>query len=468
MKTQSIPPNVGNFVKSLRDIGYTFEVAVADVLDNSVSANAKHIQIHSILKPELIFCMLDNGYGMTELDLIEAMRLSSKSPDDKRDAKDLGKFGLGLKTASFSQCKKLTVLSKKRNNVAIKQWDLDYISEKNDWLLITPDINDFIDIPLMKKFDSLESGTSVIWQKIDHLQPQDFSDNADKVMKHLSLVFHRFLEDNFNRLKITFNDNELKPFNPFNIEHSATQEKPEEIINIYNSKIIISPFVLPHHSKVSSQEWERYATEDGYIKSQGFYLYRANRLLIYGTWWGMHRATDAHKLVRIKIDIPNDQDEYWGIDIKKSHAKPRADIKSRLKAIINKSTELGSRPYTGRGKKIKDKTTTKFWQTIPVDNNFRFGLNRDHPVYQKIKTSLGENFDLLDVYLNGLEAYLPLEAIQAHLQQNPHEIEQKSALSENDIRELIENLKKSGMDKEYIESLLKTEIFKNNKELLNG
>jgi hypothetical protein len=226
--------------------------------------------------------------------------------------------------------------------------------------------------------------------------------------------------------------------------------------------------VLPHHSKVSSQEWERYATEDGYIKSQGFYLYRANRLLIYGTWWGMHRATDAHKLVRIKIDIPNDQDEYWGIDIKKSHAKPRADIKSRLKAIINKSTELGSRPYTGRGKKIKDKTTTKFWQTIPVDNNFRFGLNRDHPVYQKIKTSLGENFDLLDVYLKGLEAYLPLEAIQAHLQQNPHEIEQKSALSENDIRELIENLKKSGMDKEYIESLLKTEIFKNNKELLNG
>ena len=211
MKTQSIPPNVGNFVKSLRDIGYTFEVAVADVLDNSVSANAKHIQIHSILQPELIFCMLDNGYGMTELELIEAMRLSSKSPDDKRDAKDLGKFGLGLKTASFSQCKKLTVLSKKGNNVAIKQWDLDYISEKNDWLLITPDINDFIDIPLMKKFDSLESGTLVIWQKIDHLQPQDFSDNADKVMKHLSLVFHRFLEDNFNRLKITFNDNELKP-----------------------------------------------------------------------------------------------------------------------------------------------------------------------------------------------------------------------------------------------------------------
>ena len=466
MKTQSTPPNVGNFVKSLRDIGYTFEVAVADVLDNSISAGASHIQIHSVFQPELIFCMLDDGFGMTELDLVEAMRLSSKSPDDKRGMKDLGKFGLGLKTASFSQCKKLTVLSKKDNTVAIKQWDLDYISEKNDWLLITPNINDFNNIPLIKEFNNIDSGTLVIWQEIDQLQREDFSDNADKLMKHLSLVFHRFLEDNFKRLKITFNGNELRPFNPFHIEHSATQEKPEEAINIHNSKIIISPFVLPHHSKVSPQEWERYATEDGYIKSQGFYLYRAKRLLIYGTWWGMHKATDAHKLVRIKIDIPNDQDEYWGIDIKKSNAKPRADIKSRLKAIINKSTELGSRPYTGRGKKIKDKATTKFWQVIPVGDNFRFGLNKDHPVYQKIKSSLGEDFDLLNIYLKGLEAYLPLEAIQAHLQQNPHEIKQEAALSKDDIESLAMKLRGQGLNDEYIASLLKTEIFKNNKELL--
>ncbi|SMN17289.1 FIG00715517: hypothetical protein [uncultured Candidatus Thioglobus sp.] len=466
MKTQSIPPNVANFVQSLRDIGYTFEVAVADVLDNSIFANANHVQIYSVPQPELIFCMLDNGSGMTELELIEAMRLSSKNPNDKRDKKDLGKFGLGLKTASFSQCKKLTVLSKKDNNVAIKQWDLDYISEQNDWLLITPDINDFNSTPLMEEFNNLEHGTLVVWQRIDQLQKEDFSDNTDKVMKHLSLVFHRFLETSFNRLKITFNNSDLKPFNPFNIEHSATQEKPEEVINIHNSKIIISPFVLPHHSKVSSQEWERYATEDGYIKAQGFYLYRAKRLLIYGTWWGMHRATDAHKLVRIKIDISNDQDEYWGIDIKKSHAKPRADIKSRLKAIINKSTELGSRPYTGRGKKIKDKATTKFWQIIPVGDNFRFGLNKEHPIYQKIKTSLGKNFDLLDIYLKGLEAYLPLEAIQAHLQQNPHEIKQEVALSKVDIESLAMKLKEQGLDGEYIASLLKTEMFKNNKELL--
>ena len=465
MKIQNTPPNVGNFVKSLRDIGYTLEVAVADILDNSISAQANQIKIYAVAKPEIIFCILDDGDGMTEAELVEAMRLSSKSPDDVRDKKDLGKFGLGLKTASFSQCKKLTVLSKKNNQISVKQWDLDYIAKQNEWSLITPD-SDFINTPLVSEFNNLSNGTLVIWQDVDNCEQNTFPDNIDKTMKHLSLVFHRFLEDNFNSLKISFNNNELKPFNPFNIEHSATQEKPAEIIKIDNSEIKISPYILPHHSKVSQQEWEKYSTEDGYIKSQGFYLYRAKRLLIYGTWWGMHKATDAHKLVRIKIDIPNNQDKYWGIDVKKSHAKPRADIKNRLKVIIGKSTELGSRPYTGRGRVIKDKTTTKFWQIIPIDNNFRFGLNKEHPLYQRIKNISGVDFDLLDIYLKGLEAYLPLEAIQAHLQQYPHETKQESALSQNDIENLVKQLKAHGLDDEYIANLLKTEIFKNNQELL--
>lgn len=464
MKTQSVPPNVGNFVKSLRDIGYTLEVAIADILDNSISANANNIQIYTVAKPEIIFCILDDGNGMSEDELTEAMRLSSKSPDDVRDKKDLGKFGLGLKTASFSQCKKLTVLSKKDGDIAIKQWDLDYIAGRNDWLLITPNLDDFSDIALVNELNNLESGTLVIWQVVDSCDNETFTNNLDKLRKHLALVFHRFLEDSFNSLKISLNNNAIQPFNPFNIEHSATQEKPLETIRINDLKIDITPHILPHHSKVSQQEWERYSTDDGYIKSQGFYLYRAKRLLIYGTWWGMHKATDAHKLVRIKIDISNDQDKYWGIDIKKSHAKPRADIKTRLKTVIAKSTEVGSRPYTGRGKVIQDKTTTKFWQTIPVDTDFRFGLNKEHPLYQKIKNSI--DFDFIDIYLKSLEAYLPLEAIQAHLQKNPHEIKQESALSQTDIENLVEKLKAQGLDDEYIASLLKTEIFKNNQELL--
>lgn len=468
MKTENTPPNVGNFVKSLRDIGYTLEVAVADILDNSISANAGHIQIYAAHNPEMIFCILDDGSGMSESELVEAMRLSSKSPDDKREAKDLGKFGLGLKTASFSQCKKLTVLSKKDNITSIKQWDLDYIARHNEWLLITPDANNFTDTSLMTEFNQLEHGTLVIWQGIDRYEVKTFADNLDKVMKHLSLVFHRFLEDSFNPLQLSFNNRSLKPFNPFNANHSATQGGADiEKIKINNLDVEIVPYVLPHHSKVSQQEWEEYSTEEGYIKSQGFYLYRAKRLIIYGTWWGMHKATDAHKLVRIKIDIPNNQDAYWGIDIKKSHAKPRNDIKNNLKNVLKKYLVKSSKVQQGKGKAIKDKTVTKFWQTIPVDgNDFRFGLNKEHPIYQKIKHLSGVDFDLLGIYLKGLEAYLPLESIQAHLQQNPHEIKQNSALSQVEIENLAKQLKAQGLDDEYIASLLKTEIFKNNKELL--
>ena len=133
-----VNPNVKNFIKSLRDIGYTFEVAVADVIDNSITAKSKNIKIHSTNESNLIFSIFDDGIGMNEKELIEAMRLSSKDPDEKRDSKDLGKFGLGLKTASFSQCRQLTVITKKNNIVSTRKWDLDFISQKNEWYLLTP------------------------------------------------------------------------------------------------------------------------------------------------------------------------------------------------------------------------------------------------------------------------------------------------------------------------------------------
>lgn len=471
MVVEKVSPNLSNFIKSLRDIGYTFEIAVADVLDNSISAEATEIKIYTVANPELIFCMLDNGIGMSELDLKEAMRLATQDPEQERAKQDLGRFGLGLKTASFSQCKKLTVLSKKDNTISIKQWDLDYISEQNEWHLITPDLNEYKEHPLYEDLSSNSQGTLVIWENIDRYEATSFADKIDKLRKHLSLVFHRFLEGlgSSKKLKISINNNPLKAFNPFNTAHDATLEKSPETIKIYDNDITIFPYVLPHHSKLSQQEWDEYSTEDGYIKSQGFYLYRANRLLIHGTWWGLHKASDAHKLVRIKIDISNDQDNYWGIDIKKSTANPMPEIKNDLKRIILEVTKEGLKPFTRRGRKINDKTTTKFWNTIPVNEEFRFGLNKEHPIYQKLIDAMTkDSLYLLDTYLKGLEAYLPIESIQSQLQQNPHKVKQETALSEDDIVVLIQKLKASGLSDEYIKSLMKTEIFKNNKELLEN
>jgi hypothetical protein len=469
MKTNIVNPNVGNFVKSLRDVGYNFEIAVADILDNSITAGAATIKIYTVVEPNLIFGMLDDGSGMSEEELVEAMRLATKDPDDKRDKKDLGRFGLGLKTASFSQCKKLTVISKKDNIVSAAQWDLEYLIEKNEWLLKRPSTTTVNKMPLVNDLKKLDHGTLVIWEELDRYEKDGFAQIIDKLRKHLSLVFHRYLEGAVKgrKLKLFINSNVVKPFNPFNLSNPATQELAGEKIKYFKHTIKVQPFILPHHSKVSQQEYEQYATEDGYTKSQGFYLYREDRLLIYGTWWGLNRIKDAHKLIRIKIDISNDQDFFWGIDIKKATASPCIEIRSELKRIINQIVEKGSRPFTGRGRKIEDKTTTRFWKLVPYNDGIKFALNEEHPILNKLTSELAdEQNELLRIYLRGLQSFLPLDSIQAQLQENPHKVQQEDKLSDEELSTLIKKMKESGIDDSYIESLMKTELFKGRKELL--
>ncbi|MDF2052640.1 ATP-binding protein [Priestia megaterium] len=464
MKREIVQPNISNFIKSLRDIGYTFEVAVADILDNSITAKAKNIQISCIPDPVLTFSLLDDGIGMSDKELIEAMRLATNNPDSPRENTDLGKFGLGLKTASFSQCTNLTVLSKKNGIISLKQWDLNYISEKNDWFLITPDIKEYEKLPLFKEFIKQESGTLVVWREIDTFKKSDVPNKLEILRSHLSLVFHCFLEGvvpGEKLLKISVNSQQLAPFNPFNPKHIATQQLISEKIKYLDSEIIVQPYILPHHSKLSQQEFERYATVDGYTRSQGFYLYRAHRLLIYGTWWGMHRTNDAHKLVRIKIDIPNNQDLAWGIDIKKSSANPISEIKQDLKRIIQQVTVKGSRPFTGRGKKIEDKLTNRFWELIAGNDQIHFAINRNHPIIQDLENSLSENQQqLLNVILMGLEGYLPLDAILAQLNLNPLKVNQESLINEKEIQTLVESWRLKGISETFIKQLLKTEVYK--------
>ena len=309
----------------------------------------------------------------------------------------------------------------------------------------------------------MSNGRLVCWQEIDRSEKKNFSNVIDRLRKHLSLVFHRYLEGADRKtLKISINNNPVIAFNPFNLNHPATQQIASEKINLFDSTINIQPYILPHHSKLSQQEYELYATEEGYIKSQGFYLYRGNRILIYGTWWGLHKSLDAHKLVRIKIDIPNSMDTHWGIDIKKSIARPSEKIRTDLKRIIDSVTEKGSRPFTGRGRKIEDKTIVQFWEILPVSDEFRFAVNQDHPLLRDLKSELSSDaLEKLMIYLKGLQAYLPLEAIQHNLQKNPHLIKQTDALSEEDIELLTEKLLAKGLNKDYIDELLKTEIYIN-------
>ena len=185
MKEQIVNPCVGNFIKSLRDIGYNFEIAVADVIDNSITANAKQIKIYAKSNPEISFCIIDDGFGMTEEELMEAMRLAGKDPSKERKEYDLGRFGLGLKTASFSQCKKLTVLSKKEKLIHAAQWDLNYLEEKNEWLLKIPNIDELQYREYIDELKEYESGTIVIWEDIDKCDTNSFTEIIDILRKNL-------------------------------------------------------------------------------------------------------------------------------------------------------------------------------------------------------------------------------------------------------------------------------------------
>ena len=226
MKTEVVSPHLGNFVNSIRDIGYSTEVAVADILDNCIAAKAKNVKIHAVAHPKLIFSILDDGTGMSTAELVEAMRLATKNPESKRDKSDLGRFGLGLKTASFSQCKLLTVVSKKDGVVSAKQWDLELLAKKNQWLLVTPGIAEIKKYPLYIELDQQKQGTLVVWQQIDGFDKDSIADLIDQLRKHLLLVFHRFMEGikGIPKLTISINNNPISPFDPFNLNHPATQK----------------------------------------------------------------------------------------------------------------------------------------------------------------------------------------------------------------------------------------------------
>jgi hypothetical protein len=115
IQTEVAEPNPEFLIKSIAEQGYSLESSLADLMDNSVSANANKIEVLIKMEQEPFTLFLaDNGNGMDEETLKASMQFPSNSPEKERNVSDLGRFGLGMKTASFSQTRCFTVLSKKR------------------------------------------------------------------------------------------------------------------------------------------------------------------------------------------------------------------------------------------------------------------------------------------------------------------------------------------------------------------
>lgn len=415
-------PHAAALIEGLRDIGYSLETAISDIIDNSITAGAHRVEIATeTYSDEPHIAIIDDGDGMTEDELVAAMRPGSRNPLATRDEPDLGRFGLGLKSASFSQCRRLTVVSRRSGQTSAAIWDLDDVAERNEWAVQLPDHFDLI--PGIEKLG--QQGTLVLWQKLDRLTG-GYSHNAAKrgevinqriaeTERHLRLVFHRFME-NSRPLRILLNERLLRPLDPFARKNPATISDPEEKLALIRGEVEIQSFTLPHHKQMPKTDWEDIGGPEGHLKSQGFYLYRGKRLILHGTWFGLCRQSELTKLSRVRIDIPNSMDADWKIDVKKSSAQLPPVVRDRLKKVIERILAGSKRTYRKRGQKLVDHERLPMWHRIQAEGQIRYRPNIEHPAFANFAESLPPN--LRRGFFNCIAlvgASLPIETLHADM-----------------------------------------------------
>lgn len=444
----ALPPYAPVLMESTRAIGYSLETAIADIIDNSITANSSQININFLPIGEPYVSLIDNGNGMGKEELINAMRYGSKSPLESRSDGDLGRFGLGLKTASMSQCRKLTVISLKDGIMVGAQWDLDFIAKQaDDWALKILDENDIRALPLIEELLENPSGTMVLWQELDKLQVGDnnFVDNMgkhmDRVRDHLSLVFHRYIsgEPGMKKIRMNINNIAIDSIDPF-LNGKSTQVMDEESISVDGQKIMVCPFILPHISLLSDDEIKLLGGDEGLRKQQGFYVYRNKRLVVWGTWFRLMRQGELSKLARVRVDIPNSLDHLWTLDIKKSVAVPPEVVRKNLAPILEKLAGSSRRTWTYRGKKETDDSRIHIWNRIRTrEGGIVYEINKDYPLVESLRQIGGPSKMIIEQLLVQIEQGLPLNQLYVDLTSDERVLNEKEP-SKTDLMPLLSQL----------------------------
>jgi hypothetical protein len=467
IKAEIAKPNPKCTINSYRSFGYNLSTAISDIIDNSISANANDIRLeYKWNGPDSFISICDNGIGMNQSELVLAMTPGSKDPEEERNEKDLGRFGMGLKTASFSQCKRLTCITKKESYATIKRcWDIDYINEENEWQLI-----DYVsDNSFLEKIEYQKSGTLVIWEKLDRIVGTAAVNNESvknafyqemiNVKHHLSLVFHKFIES--KRIKIYFKNEEIIPYNPFllNLDPKPEMGQPETFGNVE-----ITYFILPHMSEIGKVDYENSGGSLGWFQEQGFYIYRGGRLLVAGDWLGLEKKRDYSKLARIAVNFTNANDFNWHLDIKKSTATPPIEIRKELSRIAKIAIMKSAKIYNWRGQKTVSENGNINHEPLWTDEKTREGIkkykiNRKHPI---IKSLLEENNKLAGKALKLLEENVPIELILSNQNEDPsfHELEKATDKPSDELIDLAMELYKINILQGIPKDLSKQQIMR--------
>lgn len=392
------PPRAVAMIEALRGLGYSTATALADIIDNSIAAGATNVDLgfdwdgkQSRVRVE------DDGRGMNAKGLDCAMRLGERNPLDLRDVHDLGRFGLGLKTASFSQCRRLTVASVGGEGLQCLRWDLDVLatSKGDGWhLLEGPDSSA---AALVEDFGNRPHGTLVLWEMLDRVVTdnfgqQDFLDLIDRVEHHLAMVFHRFLGGIRPRLRIRIAGKAIAPWDPFLSGHPAKPWHSPPAAFPGSPGVEVECHVLPHKDRLTPREYDAAQGPDGWTAQQGFYVYRNERLLVAGSWLGLGQGRgwtkdEAHRLARIRLDIPNSADAAWKIDIRKSTARPPVEVRAWLVRLADETRSRARKAFALRGQAPRTRSgeaVSQAWRSQHFSGGMRYRIDTDHPAVRAV------------------------------------------------------------------------------------
>lgn len=425
-KTRKAPPRAMAMLESLRGLGYSTAAAIADVVDNSISAGACEVSID--FKWDGVasrITILDNGSGMSDAELEGAMRLGDKNPLTERGANDLGRFGMGLKTASFSQCRRLTVASVKDGLESCLRWDLDALAAhpENEWLLFEGPAEG--SQSFLVSLDGTPSGTIVLWETLDRIVTRGFT--ADdylaltvNVEAHLAMIFHRLLQGPRARLRLLLNGRSVTPWDPFMSGHPAKAWTPPATNQqtAYGS-VSVQCHVLPHRDKLSNAEFNDNAGPAGWSAQQGFYVYRNERLLVAGGWLGLGNSRawnreEAHRLARIRLDIPNTADADWKLDVRKSTARPPVSLRPWLTSLAESTRDRAKRVFAYRGSPMPvagHQPIEQAWRVERLKAGVRYRIDESHASIAAVLESAGAQHSLVKSMLRVIEETVPIQRI---------------------------------------------------------
>jgi hypothetical protein len=429
-------PNPSSTIISLSGVGYSLKTAIADLVDNSITAMSKNIWIE--LKwdgPQSSISILDDGYGMSAKEISEAMRPGGKNPLHLRDESDLGRFSLGLKTASWSQCRKVSVWSKlAKDEITSRCWDLDYVAKHNEWRVLKSLAKE----PEVINLERLKSGTLVKWVSLSSplfdelVNSKDglthFNEHIQEMQNYLGMIFYRFISGqaktnkNSGPINIFVNGNKTKAWNPFEVsEKIFSQVTPLEVVPYMGIPLDIKGYVLPHKDKLSEDNYRYGAGPNGWIEQQGFYVFRSERLLVAGDWLGLGRGRawvkeEQYRLARISIEIPNSLDQAWSLDIKKSIATPPPQLKNKLTMLAEKVREDAKKSFIYRGKygprpSSPTHISIPAWEQVTRNGALTYRINKKHPLYLGLRERLGALNSDFDSVIRMIEESVPVQKI---------------------------------------------------------